>query len=180
MEGILDELLKKLDELQELTKDFSMFKHLFSDDKGEETLAKIRQTAGKIKWQVKASTLKEIGHPEGKPIKEIRETGSFVKVRPCGDWAKDKTYLGIYIGDAALSSSISIEDDKITCNWALYNPAILLPEVGKIVYGIESWWGRIKSEEDLKEISDLDIENVWYVKALKQIHENNDKEISKD
>lgn len=47
------------------------------------------------------------------------------------------------------------------------NPAIFVPELGKIIFGMESWWGRIKSEEELKDITDGDIENVWYVKMLK-------------
>ena len=44
------------------------------------------------------------------------------------------------------------------------NPAIFVPELGKIIFGMESWWGRIKSEEELKDITDGDIENVWHVK----------------
>ena len=39
-----------------------------------------------------------------------------------------------------------------------------MPELGKIIFGMESWWGRIKSEEELKDITDGDIENVWHVK----------------
>lgn len=166
----MEKLLKELDELLEITKDYNKFIHLFSKDVGTKTLTKIRRVAGQIKLKVDFSKIKKVGHPEGKPIKTDSQTGDFVKVRPCGDWAENKTFLGIYIGSGALSSSISIEDDKIVCSWSHYNPAILIPEVGKIVYGCESWWGEIESEEDLKEISDLDIENVWYVKAIKQLN----------
>ena len=66
----MEKLLKKLDTLLELTEDFGKIKHLFSKDEGIKTLAKIHETAGKIKWEVKASTLKEVGHPDGKPIKD--------------------------------------------------------------------------------------------------------------
>lgn len=90
-----------------------------------------------------------------------------MKVRPCGKEFENKTYLGVFIGYAALSSSISIKDDKIICDWAMHNPAILIPEKGKIVYGIESWWGLIDSVDDLKSITDQDIDNVWYVQAMK-------------
>lgn len=163
----MKKLLKELDELAELTKDWNKFIHLFSDDVGKKTLTKIRETAGRIKLAVDFSLIKETKHPEGKPLKEVRHTGKFVKVRPCADEFEDKTFLGILIGDAALSSSISISDEKIVCSWAFYNPAILIPELGKIVYGVGSWWGLIRSEDDLKSITDLDINNVWYVQAMK-------------
>jgi hypothetical protein len=37
--------------------------------------------------------------------------------------------------------------------------------------GYESWWGQINSPEELKAITDVDIQNVWYVKALKEMAE---------
>lgn len=49
------------------------------------------------------------------------------------------------------------------------NPAIFVFDLNKIIYGCESWWGVIKSEEDLNSISDCDIDNVWYVRALKTL-----------
>lgn len=171
----MKELLKELEELSELTKDYGKFKHLFSDDKGVEILAKIRRKTGQIKFFADASGIKKIGHPDGKPIKENSHSGRFVKIRPCAEEFEDKTFLGILIGDAALSSSVDISDEKITCSWAHYNPAILIPELGKVVYGCGSWWGLIKSEDDLKSITDLDIENVWYVKAMKEL--SNQKEM---
>ncbi|SME48916.1 hypothetical protein BACERE00183_04191 [Bacillus cereus] len=36
----------------------------------------------------------------------------------------------------------------------------------EIIYGAGSWWGKINSEEELKEITDADINDVWYVKML--------------
>lgn len=165
----IEELLKELSELQEVTEDFNKFKHLFSEDEGTKTLAKIRRCASNIKLHAEFTKIKKIGHPEGKPIDATSQTGSFVKVRPCGKEFKGKTYLGIFIGDAALSSSVSIEEDEIVCSWSYYNPAILIPELNKITYGIESWWGEIETPEDLEEISDKTIENVWYVQALKSL-----------
>jgi len=51
------------------------------------------------------------------------------------------------------------------------NPAMWVPDLNRVVMGWESWWGEIKSEEDLRQISDADIENVWYVKAIKALTE---------
>ncbi len=49
------------------------------------------------------------------------------------------------------------------------NPAIFVFDLKKVIYGYESWWGEIKSEEDFRKITDLDINNLWYVKALKEL-----------
>jgi hypothetical protein len=49
------------------------------------------------------------------------------------------------------------------------NPAIFVPDLNKVIFGYESWWGEIKSPEELREITDDDIQNVWYVKALKML-----------
>ena len=49
------------------------------------------------------------------------------------------------------------------------NPAIFIPSLNKIVWGYGSWWGEIASAEKLHQITDSDIQNVWYVRALKQL-----------
>ena len=47
------------------------------------------------------------------------------------------------------------------------NPAIFIPDLMKVVLGCESWWRIIEKPEDFDEITDKDINNVWYVKALR-------------
>ena len=37
--------------------------------------------------------------------------------------------------------------------------------------GAKSWWGVIKSIEEIKDITDDDISNVWYVKLAKALKE---------
>lgn len=96
--------------------------------------------------------------------------GDWVKVRPCADEYKDKTYLGVLLGDLALSTSATIRGKKtLEISHSMYNPAIYIPDTKTIVMGCGSWWGSIDKPEDLKEISDKDIDNVWYVKALKDL-----------
>jgi len=82
------------------------------------------------------------------------QPGEFVSVRPCGDEHGNKTYLGIYVGDV---------------NIGIPNPCIWVPDLKEYIFGCESWWGRIKSPEQLRQITDADIENVWYVRALREI-----------
>lgn len=83
---------------------------------------------------------------------------------------KEKTYLGFYLGDLPIGI-VSSYDEKtsILSNRTMNNPAIFVPKLRKIVYGMESWWREIKSIEDFKAISEDDIENVWYAKMLKEM-----------
>jgi|PlaIllAssembly_1097288.scaffolds.fasta_scaffold10876_10 hypothetical protein len=101
--------------------------------------------------------------PESDPVWR-HKPGTLVEVRPCGDRYGGKTYVGIYIGDAPIGL-VKTEEGGIT-TWR--NPMILIPETHSVVYGCESWWCPIDSIEQLKQITDEDIENVWYVKLLKE------------
>jgi hypothetical protein len=95
--------------------------------------------------------------------------GTWVSVRPCtGDGTR--TYLGVLLGDLQVGVSVSyhMQTKELTI-LPRQNPAIWVPDLNKIVWGAESWWGRITSPEGLRDITDADIQNVWYVKALKDL-----------
>ncbi len=98
----------------------------------------------------------------------FHKIGALVKIRPCGDEYKNKTYLGFYLGDlpTQIVSSLNSKTSVLKIS-TMTNPAIFVPELKKIVFGYESWWGEIKDEKELKEITSDDIDNVWYVKLLK-------------
>lgn len=123
-----------------------------------------------MQFHVKAAKVKECIHnTKEKPFIDAwsADNGDLVQIRPCNKEYGDKTYLGILLGMAALSSYIEIKEDKFESHFSAYNPAIFVPELKKIIYGCESWWGKIKSVEELTQITNKDIENVWYVKLLK-------------
>lgn len=105
------------------------------------------------------------------------EVGKFVAIRPVNKEDSDKTYLGIYLGEFAVSIGASYDKDtkELKISRFMYNPAIFVFDLNKVLFGYESWWCIIKSEKDLQQITDKDIENVWYVKALKQLQETRDK-----
>lgn len=109
------------------------------------------------------------------------ELGSLVAVRPCDDEYGKKTYLGFYLGDLPLQNTISFNDEKGILKVGTYNnPAMFVPELGRIIWGCGSWWHEIKSVEELREITDDDISNVWYVKmakALSLIEDTEGKEV---
>lgn len=100
-----------------------------------------------------------------------RKNVNFVAVRIAGE---KETHLGLYIGDLALGASIMFHKSSgvLTLGMGFHNPAIYVPKLQRIVFGCESWWGAIKSEADLKQITDADIDNLWYVKALKSLDES--------
>lgn len=95
--------------------------------------------------------------------------GDMVAIRPCAERFENRTYLGVLLGEFARTVSLWIRGDEIEYDMAMHNPAILIPDINEIVFGIESWWGLISGPEQLRDITDQDIENVWYVRALQQI-----------
>jgi len=170
--SIKDQILRDLHKAFEATKEFSTFKHLWSEDDAEKTLAELNNTVKRLHFNLKLATIKEIAHPSDSAVKpSLYGNQMFVKIRPVADEYKGKTFFGFLIGEVALSSQVKITDEKIECTWAHYNPAIFVPDLNKVIYGCESWWGFIKSQSELTEITDFDIENVWYVKLLKNLPE---------
>lgn len=105
-----------------------------------------------------------------------RRIGDFVKIRPCSEKYNNKTYLGIMLGYLPIGAGINyFRDTKKLQVSARKNPAIYVPELKKIIYGMESWWGFINSPDELKDITNDDIGNVWYVQMLKKMTEKDDK-----
>jgi hypothetical protein len=101
------------------------------------------------------------------------QIGKFAKVRPCGEEYGNKTYLGLFLGELPIGQNISYNRKSQVLDISFRNnPAIFVFELNKIIYGIESWWGIIETENDLKDISDQDINNIWYVKALNSLSGN--------
>lgn len=97
--------------------------------------------------------------------------GTMVAVRPCGEKYQGKTYLGILLGELALSTYVNFnrETGELNINPAMYNPMIFIPSANSVVFGVGSYWHKIENEYQLNDITDVDIENVWYVKAMKQL-----------
>lgn len=123
-------------------------------------------TVKKVVFPEKSDTLNQKGF-SGK-------CGDFVSVRPCVEKHRGKTYLGIFLGDMALGQSARFnkENGELTLSKYMYNPAMFVPDLNEVIFGCSSWWSKIKTPEDLKQISDLDINNVWYMKALKALEKS--------
>lgn len=100
------------------------------------------------------------------------KVGNFVKIRPCAEEYNNKTFLGLYLGDLPVGIRVSHNPDtkELILSYD-NNPAIYVFDLKKIIFGCESWWGIVETEADLKDITDIDIDNVWYVKALNSLSE---------
>ena len=89
------------------------------------------------------------------------------RVRPCDD---EKTYLGLYLGEFPCFPSVSFNEETGMLKFdAACNPCIYVPELKKVVWGCGSWWSRIESEEDLKDVTDEVIDGQFYVQMLKAL-----------
>lgn len=134
----------------------------------------------KIKFPIEVTGIDFGDNPayKDKPLFNSKSVGKFVAVRPCDKECNGKTYLGLYLGDIALGKSVEYDKEakRLKFETGRYNPAMFVFDLNKIVLGCGSWWCEIKSEKQLRQITDDDIDNVWYVKAMKQLDGNRKKE----
>jgi hypothetical protein len=127
---------------------------------------------GEIIFPIEVSGIKcdPLYKNSNKPESLFHQCGQLVSVRPCDEKYAKKTYLGILLGD--LPIGLSAAYNRKTKELEIYghkNPAIFVPELKEIIWGCGSWWGAITTEKELREITDADIQNTWYVKLLKEI-----------
>lgn len=98
------------------------------------------------------------------------DVGALCAIRPCAKEYKNKTYIGIFLGELAHSAHVALnEETGILTVSPMDNPAIFVPKLKKVIFGIESWWSIIENPDDLKDITDEMIENQWYVKLAKDL-----------
>jgi hypothetical protein len=103
-----------------------------------------------------------------------KSCGQWVAVRPSAKDCGGKTFLGVMLGDFAQHVSafrFRPNPGQLEVS-AMGNPTMYVPDLKRIVWGSGSWWSIIKSPEDLKLISDKDINDVWYVRALRELSVN--------
>lgn len=99
-----------------------------------------------------------------------KDIGKPVRVRPCDEKYQGKTFLGIFLGELPIPMHVSYDKDEQMLSISnMYNPAIFVPEINEVVFGYESWWSLINSSEDIEDITNDDISNVWYVKMLNNL-----------
>lgn len=117
---------------------------------------------GQIEFPIEVAAVETVaGSASADPV------GQWCSIRPVGD---PKSYLGIYLGDLTIEIDhyYHVKDKTLTIS-AHTNPAIFVLDLKRIVWGCESWWGFISTPDELRQISNADVENVWYVRALKEL-----------
>lgn len=97
--------------------------------------------------------------------------GKWVSIRPVTDNPDGKTYLGLLLGSFAtgVSAQYYKETQELVLSQAHHNPAIFVFELNRVVFGNDSWWAIIKDADQLRQITDQDINSVWYVRALGEL-----------
>lgn len=96
---------------------------------------------------------------------------TLVGVRLAGE---DRTHLGLLLGNMAAGALTHYDGETQTLGLQLsfHNPAMYVPALNRIVWGYESWWEEIGTEDQLRQISNEDIDGVWYVQALKMLEKS--------
>ena len=113
------------------------------------------------------TVLTDIEFGTGRDVLSQRGVGNWVAVRPVDD---ENTYLGIMLGDMATSTRATLDrQGRMAIYLSQFNPAMYVPDLKKVVFGYGSWWATIQSPDQLRKITNQDIDNVWYVKALKEL-----------
>ena len=97
--------------------------------------------------------------------------GDLVRIRPVQEEFKEKTFLGMYIGELPIDLYYEIEKENNKLHVRTYNNcAFYVFALHCMIFGCESWWAKIEGDEDIeKAITDEDIDNVWYVKAIREL-----------
>jgi hypothetical protein len=105
-----------------------------------------------------------------KPVCRSSNIGKFVSIMPCVKGCEVKSYLGLYLGDLPIGTNISYnpETKELITSFDT-NPGIFVFALNKIVYGCESWWSVIESEDDFKDITQDAINEQWYMKVLNSL-----------
>ena len=100
----------------------------------------------------------------------LSSVGNLVAVRPCSENPEERTYLGLYLGQQPWTLAASFNNKtKDLAVRSVCNPLIYVFETRTLVRGADSWWSRVESPDDLKKITDADIEATWYVKLLREM-----------
>lgn len=102
------------------------------------------------------------------------------RIRPCDPGCEGRTYFGIHLGDFPFTIGVSHNrrSGRLSVN-PVGNPAIYVPELNRVVFGMESWWSAFDSWteamewlETEKPITDEDINGQWYVRLARAMSEN--------
>jgi hypothetical protein len=175
METIKENVINIIEnEIAPIISEYNKISHLLSKDEGIKAFSRLNDAVRHIRFLLKLDDIKNIrteGQYFTKPLFGDKP-GALVAVRPCSEEYNNKTYAGFLIGEAAIGVSFKVTNNELIVQFGGGNPCIFIPETGTIVMGYESWWSKINTIDDLRKITDVDIENTWYVKLLKSKLEN--------
>jgi len=122
---------------------------------------------GEIKYPIEVSDIEIDEHfqPVEQPL--TAKTGDWVAVRPCAEKYGDKTHLGVMLGDMIqMPMARHNPETKVLSLMAIHNPAMWVPALKTVIWGSGSWWRVIDSPDDIRDVTDDDINGTPYMRAL--------------
>ena len=102
-------------------------------------------------------------YPPIRAESNIASRGDLVKVKPSDPKYDNKCFLGFFLGEIALGSTVKVDNTTITSEFVRFTPFFYVPDIGEWFYGISGWWALIKNENDFDEILASNPESTWYV-----------------
>lgn len=131
-------------------------------------LSCVKPTMTEITFKTPVTHLTMTGFEMPK-IVDPRNSGEYVVLRLVKE-DEPKSYFGIILGDIKLGVGVNHvpDSEKAELKGMINNPAIFVPSLKQIIYGVECWWRLIVSEEQLTTITDADLDK-WSDKAREQI-----------
>lgn len=177
------ELIDKLQSALEITCKTARLSDERSSDPERMARGMLCESLRSIIYKIRASFLTSIEFDSPVVLNQAlcHDIGKPVAIRPCGKEYEGKTFFGIYLGDFPLGFGWHFDKEdthKMIVSPVYNNPAIFIPSLKRTIFGCESWWKVIENEEQLREISDDDIKNTWYVKLMRDMTNEQPKEES--
>ena len=91
----------------------------------------------------KPQTFTHVEFHETRAPWNMAKIGKAVRVR-LADPNDSKTYAGIYLGDLPRNQMIQMDRDGTLNVLCTTNPAMWVPDLNRVVWGCESWWGTVE------------------------------------
>jgi hypothetical protein len=106
-------------------------------------------------------------YPALKIDSKIAVVGDLILMKPDNPEYEGKTYLGYFLGEIALGSTVKVDAISITSEFVRFSPVFYLPEIGRWFFGIDGWWSLIKQEQDFEKITLSNPDSSWYIELAK-------------
>jgi len=155
---------------------------LFSSNVEDQFIKEFYKMSTQILALANTIEARSVENKFGDILETDKNCGRLVKVR-LAQKGEVKTHLGVYLGKIPTTSFTDYDPTTqiVTVKPSMKNPMMYVPDLGRIVFGFESWWGFIELEEakTFSPITQEDIQNSPAVVMASAMLEAEGKEFEK-